>query len=538
MTGTPYLSVVATARNDDHGGNLLGRMQIFVDALFAQARRHNVSIELVLVEWNPLPDRRPLAEVLRWPADLEDGAVRIITVPPALHDKYEHSGSLPLYQMIAKNVGIRRARGEFVLATNIDIVFSGELFQYLSKCPLERGRMYRIDRHDVDTDVPVEGSLDEQLDYCRTHLLRISAREGTFNVTPDGLRALYPDDIAAQESGILFGRGWFAVEGVFGALHRWAEAESELLLRPIDEARDLMIELEPGPGADGDPLDVAAIDETGATLLDARLDCRAIMRLPVPPSADLRRIRIVVRGGGFGVPSDPRVLNMKAWRCWWRTGGGVAPAALLRPKSTWIGRQLLKPVRLCAIALRGFRFLFLLRKARTPMRIGLPIAPPVIEKLDVRVEAGVVSVAVGPRPKSVPIPGPAPVHTNACGDFTLLAREDWLDLRGYPEFDAYSMNIDSVFCFTAHYGGVLQEILPEPMRIYHIEHSIGSGWTPEGQERLYERITGKGIPWIEFADVVGWARQMQRFGLPMIFNRESWGMGLEDLPETTPRPHQ
>jgi hypothetical protein len=132
MTGIPYLSVVATARNDDHGGNLLGRMQVFVDTLFHQARRHNVSTELVLVEWNPLPDRGPLAQALRWPADLGEGAVRIITVPPALHNRYEHSGALPLYQMIAKNVGIRRARGEFVLATNIDIVFSGELFEYLS----------------------------------------------------------------------------------------------------------------------------------------------------------------------------------------------------------------------------------------------------------------------------------------------------------------------------------------------------------------------------------------------------------------------
>ena len=29
----PYLSVVATARNDDHGGHLLGRMQVFVKRL-------------------------------------------------------------------------------------------------------------------------------------------------------------------------------------------------------------------------------------------------------------------------------------------------------------------------------------------------------------------------------------------------------------------------------------------------------------------------------------------------------------------------
>ena len=49
----PYLSVVAAARNDDHGGNLLRRLQIFVNALVGQANRHRLPIELVLVEWNP-----------------------------------------------------------------------------------------------------------------------------------------------------------------------------------------------------------------------------------------------------------------------------------------------------------------------------------------------------------------------------------------------------------------------------------------------------------------------------------------------------
>src|SRR5690242_11351100 len=116
---TPYLSVVATARNDDHGGNLLHRMQIFVDAWISQAKRHVLSSELILVEWNPPRERKTLAEALRWPADMGPCEVRIVEVPPELHARYRHATALPLYQMIAKNVGIRRARGEFVLATNI-----------------------------------------------------------------------------------------------------------------------------------------------------------------------------------------------------------------------------------------------------------------------------------------------------------------------------------------------------------------------------------------------------------------------------------
>ena len=123
----PYLSVVVAARNDDHGGNLLGRMQVFVDAWINQCRRHGLDSELIIVEWNPPAERARLAQALRWPADSGPCRVRIIRVPGEIHARYRHAAALPLYQMIAKNVGIRRARGQFILATNIDIVFSDEI---------------------------------------------------------------------------------------------------------------------------------------------------------------------------------------------------------------------------------------------------------------------------------------------------------------------------------------------------------------------------------------------------------------------------
>src|SRR5262249_12417724 len=33
------------------------------------------------------------------------------------------------------------------------------------------------------------------------------------------------------------------------------------------------------------------------------------------------------------------------------------------------------------------------------------------------------------------------LHTNACGDFTLLAREDWARLRGYAEWPIFSWHL-------------------------------------------------------------------------------------------------
>ena len=88
--------------------------------------------------------------------------------------------------MIGKNVGIRRARGRFILATNIDILFSDELAAFLGSQQLRADRMYRIDRHDAMSDVPAGAPIEEQLAYCRSHLIRVNRREGTFEVTPEG----------------------------------------------------------------------------------------------------------------------------------------------------------------------------------------------------------------------------------------------------------------------------------------------------------------------------------------------------------------
>src|SRR5205814_937936 len=174
-SSTPYLSVVVTMRNDGHGGNPLQRFQAFVNCLTAQCRRVNLPAELIVVEWNPPDDRPPLRDALRWPLD-SPCEIRIIQVPAQLHRTLKHPEAFPLYQMIGKNVGIRRARGEFVLSTNADILLSNEVAEAIASRTLKPGVMYRVDRHDVDPDVPVDGTLDELMEYCRTHQIRKHTR--------------------------------------------------------------------------------------------------------------------------------------------------------------------------------------------------------------------------------------------------------------------------------------------------------------------------------------------------------------------------
>lgn len=179
----PYLSVVATSRNDDHGGGMTRRMQLFIAGLAQQAERHRLPLELIMVEWNPPTDRPPLVEALDWPPPSEYFRARIITVPPERHARVPHADKLPLFQMIAKNVGIRRARAPWVLSTNVDLLFSDALMAYLAQRSLQQGFHYRSDRIDISPEVP-DGDIAAQLSWAQDHVLRENRAWGLDGAPP------------------------------------------------------------------------------------------------------------------------------------------------------------------------------------------------------------------------------------------------------------------------------------------------------------------------------------------------------------------
>jgi hypothetical protein len=112
-----------------------------------------------------------------------------------------------------------------------------------------------------------------------------------------------------------------------------------------------------------------------------------------------------------------------------------------------------------------------------------------------------------------------------------MAREHWFELRGYPEFHTFSMNIDGLFSSIAYYAGITERALDSPYHIYHIEHEVGSGWSPEGEAVLRRRIAERGITWIDSKDVFVWSAYMHWLRRPMIFNRSDWGFGALELGE-------
>lgn len=352
LISQPYLSVVATSRNDDHGGDPLIRTQIFITSFARQCDKYKLPSEIIIVDWNPVPGRPGLAAVLQLPAESTFVRAYVITVPTALHKRLKYSAQLPLFQMIAKNVGIRRAKGQFILATNIDILFSDELIRFLALQRLDKGKQYRVDRYDIQSGLTREASLDETIEYAWAHPVRTNRRYRPRSL----IRHLYGEELFKKHCN-------------------------------------------PRPEFCGKIEGVTVVQENGVW--------------QVRPE---------------------RAVNMSY------------------------------------------------------------------------------------------------LHTNACGDFTLLSREGWETIRGYPEFAAYSFNIDSMGFMAAHYAGYEEVSLLPPCVCFHIEHGLGSGWTPEGEKKLFNRLRDAGILNPEWPVLLPLVEKMRANGKALEFNHQGWGMADFDLP--------
>lgn len=467
----PYLSVVATARNDNHGGDLAHRMQIFVTALAAQCERHRVGAELIVVEWNPPEDNPPLAAALRWP-ETPWCDIRVVRVPSDIHARLDHADRLPLFQMIAKNVGIRRARGEYVLATNVDVLLSDGLMDVIAQRRLIPGRLYRADRHDVTADIPVDAPVEEQLRLCASRVIRICQREGTLDLRDGAFYRIYH-----ELSKLPWWLG-FVIQSFYWARRRfWLRVATTRTI--IDDVIDF------GKNVATAWLQrVATFTEWVKGWLEAHVASHGPLEpRPQPPRRRLRRRVAHASRLLLPRPQPPRHRRLLLPRVARRERN--APARLRRFAAGLQARSVYYRTRY-----RSIREAWEWEKARVRL------------------------------------------HTNASGDFTLMSRRDWDAVRGYAELQLFSMHIDGLLLYQAHYAGIREHFLHDP--VYHLEH--GSGFKPDvdGLKALNERLERGAIPQITNEQFMEWAMTMYREKRPILFNDERWGMANEPLEEERP----
>jgi hypothetical protein len=176
----PKISFVFAVHDPEYGGGLLARTQRHLDALIELANRYRLLSEIIIVEWNPRQDRARFRESLRWPDDLGHVCLRFVEVPAEIHRKLPNADRIPIFEYTAKNVGLRRARGQFLLATNPDLFCSPALIRWLARTSLSPEKFYRVDRQDLSEEIPRDLSLSRQLRFCSRHVADVHALFGSY----------------------------------------------------------------------------------------------------------------------------------------------------------------------------------------------------------------------------------------------------------------------------------------------------------------------------------------------------------------------
>lgn len=153
MNKDPYLTCVNFSRNDDYIPDRAMRQNFSINFLLHQLKTFKIPSEIILVEWNYPTDRPPLESTLNLKVSTPWTTIRIIRVPPQFHRKYRYWKHKAFHVGAAVNVGIRRAKGRFILPMASDVFFSDACMKTIAEQNLDESSFYRCDRFDVSSEL-------------------------------------------------------------------------------------------------------------------------------------------------------------------------------------------------------------------------------------------------------------------------------------------------------------------------------------------------------------------------------------------------
>lgn len=222
------VSVVMAGRNDNYGGDFLGRLNYSLASLAYAEELLDIQIEVVLVDWNPPSDRPPLSTVI---GHDRPRRVRVIVVPPDFHRELGGPSKLPMFEYLAKNVGIRRAEAEQILVTNPDIIFTPSAISIGFSGLLEEKVVVRVDRSDtrsaLSSNLTGAGLLNDALGRVE----EVWTRGGMKEYSADDLRGSRPvteiSDVEVFVEGSIMG----ALPGNFAPVHLGMPGDYMLMTR-------------------------------------------------------------------------------------------------------------------------------------------------------------------------------------------------------------------------------------------------------------------------------------------------------------------
>ncbi|MBL4838945.1 MAG: hypothetical protein JKY34_15360 [Kordiimonadaceae bacterium] len=151
-SSSPLISMIGFGRNDGYSPHYMDRVRASLLHTQKLAEKHGLPIEIILVEWNPVEGDKLFVEELDDVHSSKFTTIRIITVPAKYHKGFRGADEKGIHLLKALNVGLRRARGQFVTPISTDVFFTDEVFEELAANPLDKDTVYRLDRWDFKAD--------------------------------------------------------------------------------------------------------------------------------------------------------------------------------------------------------------------------------------------------------------------------------------------------------------------------------------------------------------------------------------------------
>ena len=175
MRNKPYVSVITRCRNDNYAGGIIDKLQFTIDNLLIRLEKHKIESEFIIIDWNPSEGNSRLKDAIRWPSKSIYTSIRVIEVESNIHRRYAYWENRDIHASVAVNVGIRRARGDFVVQRAADVIWSNDLISFIAAKKLEDDVLYRCNRKDVDGDILLEDSLNSEniSDHCEENVLEV-----------------------------------------------------------------------------------------------------------------------------------------------------------------------------------------------------------------------------------------------------------------------------------------------------------------------------------------------------------------------------
>jgi hypothetical protein len=176
------LSIVVTSRNDDYGGSYTDRILRPLQFNCERLLEQGIAFEAIVIEWDPVPGRPRLSELLAQELPvLPPGVLRRIVVAPEYQKAFTQNPRARYLEYVAKNVGIRRANGTFVLATNGDVMLGREVVATLAHRQLVPRVIYRAARYDIKLGIDQTGLTWDALEDPANQVRRPVLRPPLFN---------------------------------------------------------------------------------------------------------------------------------------------------------------------------------------------------------------------------------------------------------------------------------------------------------------------------------------------------------------------